>query len=51
MLQMASKIIVKSLDHIVLTVKSIQATVNFYTQHLGMRHEAFRSPKDPSVER
>jgi len=42
---------VKSLDHIVLTVKDLDATVTFYTTILGMRHEAFRSPKDPSVER
>nr|OQO22043.1 hypothetical protein B0A51_09705 [Rachicladosporium sp. CCFEE 5018] len=34
---------VKSLDHVVLTVKDIQATINFYTQHLGMTHEVFRS--------
>ncbi|KAJ9626876.1 hypothetical protein H2203_003332 [Taxawa tesnikishii (nom. ined.)] len=42
---------VKALDHVVLTVNDIQATVNFYTQRLGMKHEAFTSPKDPSVER
>lgn len=42
---------VKSLDHIVLTVKDIQATVDFYTKHLGMKHEAFSSPKDMSVQR
>jgi hypothetical protein len=48
---MASKFAVKSLDHIVLTVKSIPESITFYTQTLGMRHEAFRSPKDESVER
>ncbi|GAB7351571.1 hypothetical protein MBLNU459_g2194t1 [Dothideomycetes sp. NU459] len=42
---------VKALDHVVLTVKNISATVGFYTTRLGMKHEAFRSPKDPSVER
>jgi catechol 2,3-dioxygenase-like lactoylglutathione lyase family enzyme len=48
---MASQLVVKSLDHLVLTVKSIPATVEFYTKLLGMKHEAFRSPKDVSVER
>lgn len=48
---MASKLVVKSLDHLVLTVKSIPATVDFYTKVLGMKHETFRSPKDVSIER
>jgi catechol 2,3-dioxygenase-like lactoylglutathione lyase family enzyme len=43
--------VVKALDHIVLTVRSIPATVEFYSKNLGMRHETFRSPKDVSVER
>ena len=34
---------VKSIDHVVLTVKSIEATVNFYTSRLGMKHEVFTS--------
>lgn len=42
---------VKALDHIVLTVRDISATVDFYTKHLGMKHERFVSPKDTSVER
>lgn len=42
---------VESLDHVVLTVKSIEATVKFYTERLGMKHEVFKSPKDTSVER
>ncbi|KAF1355002.1 Glyoxalase/Bleomycin resistance protein/Dihydroxybiphenyl dioxygenase [Delphinella strobiligena] len=42
---------VKALDHIVLTVRDISATVDFYTKHLGMKHERFVSPKDMSVER
>lgn len=42
---------VKSMDHVVLTVKDLDATVNFYTKYLGMKHEAFRSQKDTSVER
>jgi catechol 2,3-dioxygenase-like lactoylglutathione lyase family enzyme len=34
---------VQSIDHVVLTVASIQATVAFYTKHLGMTHETFVS--------
>ncbi|KAL1627287.1 hypothetical protein SLS56_006420 [Neofusicoccum ribis] len=41
----------KSIDHVVLTVRSIPATVEFYTKKLGMKHEVFTSAKDPSVER
>jgi len=32
---------VASIDHVVLTVATIQATVDFYTKHLGMTHETF----------
>ncbi|KAK6438456.1 hypothetical protein LTR95_005341 [Oleoguttula sp. CCFEE 5521] len=39
----ASRFAVKSLDHVVLTGKNIQATVDFYARHLGMTHEVFRS--------
>lgn len=42
---------VHALDHVVLTVKDIDATVAFYTKHLGMKHESFASPKDLSVQR
>lgn len=41
-----SGITVKALDHVVLTVKSIEATVAFYTQRLGMHHEKFVSKGD-----
>ncbi|WPH02353.1 Glyoxalase/Bleomycin resistance protein/Dihydroxybiphenyl dioxygenase, protein [Acrodontium crateriforme] len=34
---------VKSIDHVVLTVKSIQDTIEFYTTRLGMKHEKFYS--------
>ncbi|CZT19182.1 related to Virulence protein STM3117 [Ramularia collo-cygni] len=34
---------VKSIDHVVLTCKSIPATIDFYTKHLGMKHESFTS--------
>lgn len=40
---------VQSLDHVVLTVKSIPATVDFYTMRLGMSHETFVS--DGGIER
>ncbi|KAL0254996.1 hypothetical protein SLS55_009520 [Diplodia seriata] len=48
---MASRFAVKSLDHVVLTVRSVPATVDFYTKRLGMKHEVFTSAKDPGVER
>lgn len=48
---MASMVVVKSLDHIVLTVRSIPATVAFYEKLLEMKHEVFTSPKDGDVER
>ncbi|KAF2771810.1 Glyoxalase/Bleomycin resistance protein/Dihydroxybiphenyl dioxygenase, partial [Teratosphaeria nubilosa] len=34
---------VKAIDHVVLTVKSIPKTVEFYTTRLGMKHEKFVS--------
>lgn len=46
-----ANIAIKSLDHLVLTVRSIPATVAFYTNHLGMRHEKFTSPLNKTVER
>ncbi|EPS30981.1 hypothetical protein PDE_05935 [Penicillium oxalicum 114-2] len=48
---MACKFAVKSLDHLVLTVRSIPETVAFYTTHLGMRHEVFTSPANPAIQR
>lgn len=39
----SSPFAVQSIDHVVLTVASIQATVDFYTKHLGMTHETFVS--------
>lgn len=41
----------QALDHIVLTVRSVPATVAFYEKLLGMRHEVFTSPKDRDIER
>ena len=40
-----------SLDHLVLTVKDIDATVKFYENVLGMQHTAFASPAAPDVKR
>lgn len=34
---------VKAIDHVVLTVKSIPKTIDFYTTRLGMKHEQFLS--------
>lgn len=34
---------VKAIDHVVLTVKSIPKTVDFYATRLGMKHETFFS--------
>jgi catechol-2,3-dioxygenase len=39
----SSPVKVKSLDHVVLTVKSLAATAEFYTTHLGMQHETFKA--------
>jgi len=39
----SSAVKVKSLDHVVLTVKSLEATADFYTTHLGMQHETFKA--------
>jgi len=41
----------KSLDHFVLTVKDLDATVNFYQQVLGMQLTSFAAPTDPSITR
>lgn len=40
---MASISRVRSLDHLVLTVKDLQATIDFYVSVLGMKHERFVS--------
>jgi catechol 2,3-dioxygenase-like lactoylglutathione lyase family enzyme len=42
---------IASLDHLVLTVSSLPATVKFYTEILGMAHQSFTSPTDPSTVR
>lgn len=34
---------VKSIDHVVLTAKDVQKTIEFYTTRLGMKHEVFKS--------
>ncbi|KAK3081534.1 hypothetical protein LTS18_005645 [Coniosporium uncinatum] len=35
--------LVKSLDHLVITARSVPQTVSWYTRHLGMSHEVFKS--------
>ncbi|KAK5721001.1 hypothetical protein LTR15_006963 [Elasticomyces elasticus] len=34
---------VKAIDHVVLTAKDVDKTVEFYTTKLGMKHETFKS--------
>lgn len=41
----------KSLDHLVLTVKDLDATLEFYTKVLGMQHTSFPAATDPSITR
>ena len=36
---------IKNLDHLVLTVKDIEKTVQFYTQVLGMKKEVFKGSR------
>ncbi|EPE35032.1 Glyoxalase/Bleomycin resistance protein/Dihydroxybiphenyl dioxygenase [Glarea lozoyensis ATCC 20868] len=42
---------ISSLDHLVLTVKSIPATTKWYEQNLGMKHESFTSASSPEIRR
>ncbi|OAG39178.1 hypothetical protein AYO21_06561 [Fonsecaea monophora] len=42
---------VKSLDHLVLTVRDINATIKFYQDVCGMVHTSFTAPTDPSITR
>lgn len=48
---MGSRAVVKGLDHLVLTCKSVSATSNWYTKYLGMKAESFTSASDPSTVR
>ncbi|KAJ5772895.1 hypothetical protein N7457_007791 [Penicillium paradoxum] len=48
---MAGKFAVRSLDHLVLTVRNIPKTVAFYTTYLGMQHEIFTSQTNQTVQR
>ena len=43
--------IVLSLDHFVLTVRSIASSSTWYVNNLGMRAETFKSPSAPNVVR
>lgn len=42
---------IKSLDHLVLTVKSIPRATEWYSQHLGMKAESFVSAATPEITR
>jgi catechol 2,3-dioxygenase-like lactoylglutathione lyase family enzyme len=42
---------VKSLDHLVLTVKSVPKTTEWYEKNLGMRSESFVSAATPDITR
>lgn len=42
---------IKSIDHIVLTVKSINITKTWYTNFLGMESESFVSAATPHITR
>ena len=48
---MASVAHAKSLDHLVLTVKDIEATITFYQSVLGMQHSSFTSVYNPEEQR
>lgn len=48
---MSSVAKVQSLDHLVLTVKDLDATVEFYQQVLGMQLTSFSAATDASVTR
>ena len=48
---MSSIAITKSLDHLVLTVKDLSATVKFYEGVMGMKHTSFPSASDPNTKR
>lgn len=47
---MASLCRITAIDHLVLTVASLQRTIAFY-ERLGMRHEPFNPPHTPGVTR
>lgn len=48
---MASRAVVQSLDHLVLTCKNVSATSAWYAKYLGMTPESFVSSTDTSTVR
>jgi hypothetical protein len=42
---------ISSLDHLVLTVKSISESTKWYERNLGMKHESFTSASTPDIKR
>lgn len=41
----------RSLDHLVLTVKDLDATIRFYEDVMGMQHTSFTSATSPDAQR
>ena len=48
---MAQRITIRSLDHLVLTCKSVSTTSLWYSKYLGMKVEKFVSSSAPNIER
>ncbi|PNH46308.1 hypothetical protein VD0004_g1766 [Verticillium dahliae] len=48
---MGSRVVIKALDHLVLTCKSVPQTSAWYAKHLGMKPESFVSVTDSSTVR
>lgn len=46
-----SGVIVKALDHLVLTCASVEATSKWYSKYLGMKLETFAAASDPATKR
>lgn len=42
---------VTALDHLVLTVRNISVTVDWYSKNLGMKHKSFVSDATPHITR
>jgi catechol 2,3-dioxygenase-like lactoylglutathione lyase family enzyme len=41
----------RSLDHLVLIVKDLSATIRFYEEIMGMKHDSFSPATDPDTKR
>ena len=47
----APAVTIKSLDHLVLTVKSVPKSTEWYVENLGMKSESFVSAATPEITR